>query len=91
MAVDPPDREGEGNLDRLGHMADGRLAQDWNLVCLTPGPKLGDPKRGWTVDELTGSLSKSVTISAICDQRNQKVQSPVSTKLFQESPGGSVG
>lgn len=62
MAVVPPDRK--GSLGRLGHTADGRLAQDWNLVCLTPGPKLRDPKHGWAMHELTCDLSKSAIISA---------------------------
>ena len=70
VAIVPPDRKGDGGLGRLGHVADGRLAQDWNLVCLTPRSKLRDPKHGWTMHELTCDLSKSATISATsCDPK----------------------
>lgn len=58
-------------------MADGWLPQDWNLVGLTPGPELRDPKHGWAMDELTCDLAKSATISATsCDPRGLSQQNP---------------
>lgn len=67
-------------------MTERQLAQDWSLVCLTPG--LGLLKRGWTMDE------QLMTSHVSCHQshfpvayRDLKVQSPVSTKLFPKSSG----
>ena len=84
--VPPPDGEEDGSLGRRDPVADGWLPQHWNLVCLTPGPELWDPKHGWAMDELTCDLAKSATISPTsCDPKG-----PVSTKPFQGPLGEEV-
>ena len=86
VTVVPPDGEGDGSLGRRDPMADGWLLQHWNLVCLTPGPELRDPKHGWAMGELTCDLAKSATIGPTsCDP-----QGPVSTKPFQSPLGEEV-
>lgn len=46
-------------------MTDDRLAQDWHLVCLTPGPKLRELKHDWAINQLTHDLPKSAAMVSI--------------------------